>query len=86
MSAQQQNIRVRLFAVARQLAGCDALEMKLAEGATIADLRRALAERAPALAAVLPHVLFSVNAEYAANDRVIPLGAEVACIPPVSGG
>jgi molybdopterin converting factor small subunit len=31
-------------------------------------------------------VMFAVNAEYADDQAVIPAGAQVACIPPVSGG
>jgi molybdopterin converting factor small subunit len=38
------------------------------------------------LGVVLPHVVFAVNAEYADDASVIPPGASVACIPPVSGG
>jgi sulfur-carrier protein len=80
------NVRVQLFAVARQLAGRDAIDLSLPEGATVGELRRALAESMPALAAVLPHVMFAVNAEYADDASVIPPAASVACIPPVSGG
>ncbi|HEV7226591.1 MAG TPA: MoaD/ThiS family protein [Pirellulales bacterium] len=80
------NVRVQLFAVARQLAGRDAIDVSLSKGATVGQLRRALAESAPALAAVLPHVMFAVDAEYADDASVIPPRASVACIPPVSGG
>lgn len=80
------NVRIQLFAVARQLAGRDAIDLSLPDGATIGQLRRALAESTPALAAVLPHVVFAVNAEYADDASVIPPGASIACIPPVSGG
>jgi molybdopterin converting factor small subunit len=38
------------------------------------------------LAVVLRHAMFAVNTDYAADDTVIPPRAEVACIPPVSGG
>jgi molybdopterin converting factor small subunit len=49
-------------------------------------LKQALRERFPALAPVMPHLMFAVNAEYANDATVIPANAEVACIPPVSGG
>ena len=55
------------------------------EEATTA-IRQALREQFPALAPVLPHVMFAVNAEYADDQSVIPPGAAIACIPPVSGG
>jgi molybdopterin converting factor subunit 1 len=80
------NVRIQLFAVARQLAGREAIDVSLSEGATIGQLRSALAESTPALAGVLPHVVFAVNSEYADDATVIPAGASIACIPPVSGG
>jgi molybdopterin converting factor small subunit len=79
-------ISVRLFAVARQLAGREAIELVLPEGATIGQLRVQLAEDVPELARVLPHVLFAIGSEYAHDEDPIPDGAQVACIPPVSGG
>lgn len=80
------NVRVQLFAVARQLAGRDAIELVLPEGATISQLRQSLAAQVPQLASVLPHVMFAVDSEYADDHRTISPGAAVACIPPVSGG
>jgi molybdopterin converting factor subunit 1 len=78
--------RVRLFAIVRERAGAAEVVLELNEGATVADLRAGLAGRFPQLRPVLPNVMIAVNAEYAADDLVIPRGAEVAVIPPVSGG
>lgn len=80
------NVRVQLFAVARQLAGRDVIELVLPEGATIGQLRQAIAADHPQLAPVLPHVMFAIDSEYADDDRQIPPVAAIACIPPVSGG
>ena len=79
-------VRLQLFALAKQLAERDVFELQLPEGATVGDLRRRLVEEVPALADLAPHVLFAVDAEYAADATPIRSGAEVACIPPVSGG
>ncbi len=79
-------VRVRLFAAARQAAGSDAVEVDLPPGATVADLRGRLAEQLPQLSALLSHVLFAVGMQYAGDSTPLPAGAEVACIPPVSGG
>jgi molybdenum cofactor cytidylyltransferase len=80
-------LSVRLFAVARQRAGRAEIVLDLPEPATVVDLKRALAEDCPALASLLPNLRFAVDAEYALDDRTpIPPGAEVAAIPPVSGG
>jgi len=80
------NVRVRLFAAAKQVAGQDSVTVELPEGATVADLRRRLADDIPQPSGLLDRVLFSVNLKYADDDSKIPSGAEVACIPPVSGG
>lgn len=80
------NVRVLLFALAKQRAGRDVIEIELPPGATVRQLREALAQKAQPLADLLPHVRFAVNSEYAADRAVIPAGAEVALIPPVSGG
>lgn len=80
------NVRLQLFAVARQLAGGDLLELTLPDGATVAGLRRELAARVPELRSLVPHFMFAINAEYASDDAAIPPDAVVACIPPVSGG
>ena len=77
---------VRLFARARDLAGVDRVSVPLPEGATAADLRRRLGAAYPALANLLPRCALAVNEEFAADDLPLPPGAEVALLPPVSGG
>ncbi|HEY2841369.1 MAG TPA: MoaD/ThiS family protein [Pirellulales bacterium] len=79
-------VRVRLFAVARQLAGKELVEVSLPSGGTIAQLRVALPEQFPALAPLGRAAMFSVGAEYADDNTRLAEGADVACIPPVSGG
>ena len=80
-------VRVKLFAVARQRVGKDELEIEVSSAApTVADLRAEVKERYPALAEVLPYIRVAVNSEYASDATVLPKAAEVALIPPVSGG
>lgn len=79
-------VRVRLFALARQLAGAEAIELELPAGASVRQLRDELPREYPALAGLLPTMMIAVNAEYASDTAVIPADAEVAIIPPVSGG
>jgi molybdopterin converting factor subunit 1 len=79
-------VTVQLFARGRDLAGCDAVTVVLSDGATVAALRRQLAEDVPALAGLLARSVFAVGGEFAEDDHVIPPEAEVALIPPVSGG
>lgn len=79
-------VRVKLFAVARERVGNDELLVDLPPSATVADLKRAVATTSPALATILPHALWAVNAEYATDTTPITDKSEIALIPPVSGG
>ena len=79
-------LKVKLFAVARQLAGTDTAEVELPGDATVAQLRTALARDYPPLETALASVVFAVNAEYAGDETRLTEQDEVACIPPVSGG
>jgi molybdopterin converting factor subunit 1 len=79
-------VHVRLFARARDLAGSDSLHIDLPEGATVADLRRRLAADYPALAGLLERSALAVESEFAADSLVLSGDAEVALLPPVSGG
>ena len=79
-------VNVKLFAVARQRVGAGAVEVELSQPATIGQLRGALVELYPALNDVIPHVRFAINSEYASDAAAIAPSAEIAMIPPVSGG
>lgn len=79
-------IHVRLFARARDLAQTDQIDAQLAEGATVADLRRRLAADYPALAELLKRSAIAVDNDFADDSHVLPANAEVALLPPVSGG
>jgi molybdopterin converting factor subunit 1 len=79
-------VRVRLFARARDLAGADAVAVTLSPGATVGDLRRRLAADHPALAGLLSRCAVAVADEFAEDSLPLSAGAEVALLPPVSGG
>jgi MoaE-MoaD fusion protein len=81
-------LQVRLFAVLRERAGRDRLEVEVAEGATVADALRALMEESEPLAEALEAlpVVMAVNRSYVGEDATLTAGDELALIPPVSGG
>ena len=81
------DVRIRLFAQLRERAGSEFLDTELADGATVADALRELAQRPPldALLARLP-VRMAVNRELAGADVRLHAGDELALLPPVSGG
>ena len=79
-------LTVKLFAAARDLTGHETVAVDLPAGATIGELRRQMGEQYPPLVPLLSHAMFAVDAEYVADDAPAPENAEIACIPPVSGG
>jgi molybdopterin synthase catalytic subunit len=80
------HVRVRLFAMQRELVGSRELHLELSEGGTIEAVWSALVERHPGLAPGRPAVRFARNGAYADPAEPIADGDEVAVIPPVSGG
>jgi len=81
-------LQVRLFAVLRERAGRDSLEVEVAEGATVAEALRALADESAPLGAALEAmpVVMAVNRSYVGEDATLSPGDELALIPPISGG
>jgi molybdopterin converting factor subunit 1 len=79
-------LSVLLFAAAREIAGCESVELNLPEVATVAQARAALLQLLPALAARNGILLWAVNNAYASEDHVLQDTDVVACFPPVSGG
>jgi molybdopterin converting factor small subunit len=79
-------IVVKLFAAAREVAGAGEVALDVADGATVADVERALVSKHPGLAGIASHSRWAVNAAFSTKDAKLPLNAEVALIPPVSGG
>jgi molybdopterin synthase catalytic subunit len=79
-------VRVRLFALQRELAGTRELSLELADGATVETSWAAVVDRHPVLAPGRPSVRFARNGEYADPTTTLADGDEIAFIPPVSGG
>lgn len=80
------SITVCFFARARDLAGLERVRMTLPVGATIGDVRNQLAHEFPRLAGLLTRSALAIDNEFAEDDSAVPPGAEVAVLPPVSGG
>jgi molybdopterin synthase catalytic subunit len=80
-------VRIRLFAILRERAGRDSVELELDDGATVAEALDALAE-VPGLSEVIGRlpVTMAVNRDYADAATPLAAGDELALIPPVSGG
>ena len=79
-------VRVRLFAIQRELVGAREVPLEIPPGSTIDGAWEALVGLHPGLAPGRSAVRFARNAEYADPDTVLEDGDELAIIPPVSGG
>lgn len=79
-------IRVKLFALAKQIAGSEVVELSVPAPARVQDVRSELARAFPSLAGLVPQMLIAVDSVYAADSAAVLEKSEVACIPPVSGG
>ena len=78
-------IRVLLFALYRDLAGTEELEIEIRSGATAAELVDAVRKH-PGLSILPPSPALAINQEYAPLATALNEGDEVALLPPVAGG
>ena len=79
-------MEILLFGITREIVGDSVL--KIPEHANLRDvndLRAWLDERYPQFKG-LSSLAIAINQEYAQNNDLLPPGAEIALIPPVSGG
>ena len=76
------SIRIRLFAIQRELAGTREVPVELPDGSTIEDAWTALVTRFAVLGPGRPSVRFARNGAYADPSTALADGDEVAMIPP----
>lgn len=88
MSEAQTTIAVTVlcFASIRENLGVDSVRWEGPTGTRVGDLRAILATRYPALRALLSGCRMAMNQEFVTDDQPLQAGAEVAIIPPISGG
>ena len=79
-------LTIHLFATLKDAAPAGRLEIEVPDGCDVAAVWDAAIARAPQLEKWRRHARVAVNQEYASDDTIVPAGAEIALIPPVSGG
>lgn len=79
-------VKVKFFALYRELVGLRETQADLPPGSTALDVWRSFAESHPQLAPNLPHTRFAINGQYVDPNTSLKEGDEVVFIPPVSGG
>ncbi len=85
-NAGKMKITLKLFGSLREAIGESTIQVELAEGACVSDLRRWLAERNPLVEKLGDRLAASINLEIAESTAVLQEGDEVAFLPPVAGG
>lgn len=80
------NVRIKLFAAAKETVGADQLAIDVPPGATIADARAAIIAAVPQLQQIITHSLWAIGTEYVNDNTTISEKSDIALIPPVSGG
>lgn len=79
-------ITVLLFAAARELVGNHRVVVELPDASTVKDLKSKLQTALPMLASLLTVTRCAIGHELVNDAFSLPDQAEVALIPPVSGG
>jgi molybdopterin converting factor subunit 1 len=80
------HVKLLFFATLRDRAGTKSLELDIPTDLTVQGLKDKISGEYPNLKESMSSVLITINREYAFDDAIIPLNAELAMFPPVSGG
>jgi MoaE-MoaD fusion protein len=78
--------KILFFATLSECVGAKTIEFELPADTTVAMLKELLVKIYPKLEPTQKSIMVAVNREYAAGEQIIPLDAEIALFPPVSGG
>ncbi len=79
-------VKVLFFGMLKDVTGFAAEQIDLEEHASLAAVWDLYAGRYPRIAELKSHLRLALNHEFARLDAVVTPGAEIAFLPPVSGG
>ena len=79
------NIQVLAFGIIKEIFGTTNLEINIKEGSTVTELMQILEHQFPKLKN-LKSFMIAIDNNYANLNDIIKNNAEIAIIPPVSGG
>jgi MoaE-MoaD fusion protein len=77
---------LQLYASIREAVGRRDVDLEVADGATLTELKEQIGAEFPSLQPMLKTVVFAIDDEYVPFEEKLHDGAVVALIPPVSGG
>ncbi|MCD6572838.1 MAG: MoaD/ThiS family protein [Thermoplasmata archaeon] len=76
-------IKIELFSVYREAIGEKEIEIK--DDAKIKDIIQFLTKKYPSIRKFIGYAIFSINHEYADENRSVKGGDEIAIFPPIGG-
>jgi molybdopterin converting factor subunit 1 len=79
-------VKIFFFATVSEYVGAKTIELEVPAQTTVAMLKELLVKKYPQIAFAQKTIIAAINSEYAADEFLIPLDAEIAFFPPVSGG
>jgi MoaD family protein len=79
-------LRIQFYAQLRDLVGFEAVDVDLAEEATVSDLLENLYAKFPTLREYDKNILVSAALEFVDRNYKLKPGDEIAIMPPVQGG
>src|SRR5687768_2778878 len=79
-------IRLLAFASAGDALGASEMDLEMPDGSGVADLRARLAREHPKIGPLWPRLAVAVDGRIVSAEAPLVNGAEVALLPPVSGG
>ncbi|MEJ2084065.1 MAG: molybdenum cofactor biosynthesis protein MoaE [Acidobacteriota bacterium] len=79
-------VRVLTFATAREAVGTSEIELEIADGSKISDLADRLKTDFPSLEPIWTRLAIALDGEITTPSAQLHDGAEIALLPPVSGG
>ena len=79
-------VQVLFFATIRAIIGLKEMEIELAAGSTVRDLKQKISEMYPHAGPAMESMLTAVNRIFSDDDTSLPDQAEIAFFPHISGG
>ena len=80
------NLKVRLFAILRDVVGEGEITIAVPSGVTVSYLETEILKKYPQLKSFSNKFVTSVNCKVTSGDTIITSRDEIALLPPVSGG
>ena len=80
------NLKVRLFAILKDVVGEREITITVPSGVTVSDLNNEILKKYPQLRSFSNKFVTSVNYKVTNGDTIITSSDEIALLPPVSGG